>query len=81
MTFIAAFPIYPPEFAWMREADSGRPALALREPGTALKLPPGVAGRMASTRVGAQTLTLTVGEGWANLVLPSILDHELVVVE
>src|SRR5690606_14131739 len=32
LTFIPAFPIYPPEFAWMREADSGQPALVLHEP-------------------------------------------------
>ena len=30
LTFIPAFPIYPPEFAWMREPDSGQPALVLR---------------------------------------------------
>lgn len=31
LTFIPAFPIYPPEFSWMRSADSGQPALVLRE--------------------------------------------------
>jgi hypothetical protein len=31
MTFIPAFPIYPPEFAWMRETDSHYPALLLNE--------------------------------------------------
>ncbi|RIK33386.1 MAG: Tat pathway signal protein, partial [Chloroflexi bacterium] len=32
LTFIPAFPIYPPEFSWMREPDSGLPALVLHEP-------------------------------------------------
>jgi hypothetical protein len=31
LTFVLAFPIYPPEFAWMRNPDSGQPALVLRE--------------------------------------------------
>jgi hypothetical protein len=31
MTFVPPFPIYPPETAWMRESDSGLPALVLRE--------------------------------------------------
>jgi hypothetical protein len=33
LTFVPAFPTYPPEFAWMRTADSGLPALVLRERG------------------------------------------------
>jgi hypothetical protein len=32
LTLVPPFPIYPPETAWMREADSGIPALVLREP-------------------------------------------------
>lgn len=28
-TYIPAFPIFPPEFAWMRQPDSGQPALLL----------------------------------------------------
>jgi len=31
MTYIPPFPIYPPEMAWMREMDSGAPALVLSE--------------------------------------------------
>jgi len=31
LTFIPPFPIYPPEFAWMREKDSVHPALILNE--------------------------------------------------
>ena len=31
ITFIPAFPIYPPEFAWMRNSDSGKPVVVLRE--------------------------------------------------
>ncbi|MEZ4727491.1 MAG: beta-galactosidase trimerization domain-containing protein [Caldilineaceae bacterium] len=31
LTWIPPFPIYPPEFAWMRSEDSGYPALTLRE--------------------------------------------------
>lgn len=31
LTLIPAFPIYPPEFAWMREMDSDHPALVLSQ--------------------------------------------------
>jgi len=31
LTYVPAFPIYPPEFSWMRERDSGRPALLFKE--------------------------------------------------
>jgi hypothetical protein len=31
LTYIPPFPIYPPEFAWMREPDSGEPVLVLRD--------------------------------------------------
>jgi hypothetical protein len=31
VTFIPAFPIYPPEFAWMHNSDSGKPVVVLRE--------------------------------------------------
>jgi hypothetical protein len=167
LTYIPPFPIYPPEFSWMHEADSGWPGLVLREirdrgrvaylaadldrlygrhyypdhgrllanlvrwaaqeriplrvegagridchlyqqPGRvllhvvnltgagyvpmqesiavgplqiALKLPADVAGHSATTRVGGRTLDLTINEGWATLELPSLLDHEIVVVE
>lgn len=47
----------------------------------ALKLPADVAGRSATARVAGQPLTLNVNDGWARFQLPSILDHELIVVE
>ncbi|WP_212909463.1 beta-galactosidase [Streptomyces sp. TS71-3] len=31
VTFVAPFPIYPPETSWIREPDSGLPAVVLRE--------------------------------------------------
>jgi hypothetical protein len=33
ITYVPSFPIYPPETAWMRELDSGEPALVLRDGG------------------------------------------------
>lgn len=33
LTFVPAFPTYPPEFAWMRITDTGMPALVLSERG------------------------------------------------
>ncbi|MCS7314843.1 MAG: beta-galactosidase [Bryobacterales bacterium] len=35
LTYVPPFPTYPPEFAWMRVADSGIPALVLSEHGRA----------------------------------------------
>lgn len=167
LTFIPPFPIYPPEFSWMREADSGRPALVLREtenggrvaylaadidrvygrfhmpdhgkllanlvrwaaadqiplhvtgPGyidchlyqqpsrvilhlvnltaaghepldevvpvgpvhVAIKLPNGVPGTAAHARVGGTPLPIHHQDGWATLDVPSVAEHELVVIE
>ena len=167
LTFVPQFPTYPPEIAWMREPDSGLPALVvndaagggrvaylaadldrrylrelmpdhgnllanlvrwaakdstpLRVSGTGLldchlyrqgdhlilhlvnltnantwkapidelipvgpfrvevKLPAGVAGRSARTLVSTGSVPVANRQGWAELSVKSILDHEVIV--
>ena len=166
LTYIPAFPIYPPEFAWMRDPDSGQPALVVRadpaggrvaylaadidrlyarykipdhgdllanlvrwaagntvpvlvegpglvdchlyhQPGRvvlhlvnlspaghepmeelfpvgphriAVRLPGDVNGAAAKALVRGESLPVQVTDGWAHVELPSLLDHEVLVI-
>ena len=46
-----------------------------------VRLPAGVRGRSARMLVAGKTLTPVVANGWARVVIPSVLDHEVLVFE
>ena len=46
-----------------------------------VRLPAGVRGRSAKMLVAEKTLTPVVANGWARVVIPSVLDHEVLVFE
>jgi hypothetical protein len=47
----------------------------------AVALPDHVAGNSAQSRVKGESLPVRVHEGWAHIEIPSILEHELLVIE
>ena len=46
-----------------------------------VRLPAGVHGRSVRMLVANKPLTSTVAAGWARVVVPSVLDHEVLVIE
>ena len=46
-----------------------------------VKLPAGVRGRSVKFLVSGKTATTTVANGWARVQIPSVLDHEVLVIE
>jgi hypothetical protein len=47
----------------------------------AVRLPPGVRARGVRLLVSKSTLTPVVADGWARVTIPSVLDHEVLVIE
>lgn len=46
-----------------------------------IRLPVGVGGRSARMLVSGKGATPALSNGWARLVIPSVLDHEVLVIE
>jgi hypothetical protein len=46
-----------------------------------VRLPEGVRGRGVKMLVSGKTVSATVANGWARVEIPSVLDHEVLVIE